>query len=146
MNLATIDIPAGYYEKTDFDRAFLSVNVNRKLTSDQCSQFAGDNASDSKAAPAKVKVGDVDYVMIERSDDDSTTRTYHTYQNGACYEFVLGLQTNDSDNGNQQIKPVSQKQVFARLEKILATVDIQPDQDGTAVAAAPATSNVPQKP
>jgi hypothetical protein len=172
------------------------VNVNRKLTSDQCSQFASGNearsanavqndmtktsqpqADSSKATgssaqssddpitrssdPKQVKIGDQDYLMLEQRSDNSTLRTYHTYQSGACYEFVLGLKTNDgsdqaasadangSDAKTAQIKPVSEKQVFSRLEKILATVSISPDadQNGSAVAAAPATSEVPpQKP
>ena len=144
VNLATIDIPAGYYDKTDFERAFMNVNVNRKLTSEQCSQFA--NAE--KLAPAKTKVGEQEFMMIERSGDNSITRAYHQYEGGACYEFVLGLETNndDSDDAGGQIKPVSPKQVFARLENILATVDIKADQDGPAVAAAPAATELPQKP
>jgi hypothetical protein len=212
VNLGVIEIPAGYYENTDFERAFLSANVNRKLTSDQCSHFASgitavsaskaDASGDDVAAKGagtsipqsgtsaipqsaakQVKVADQDYLMLEQRSDNSTVRTYHTYQSGVCYEFVLGLKTNDSDssevasadaNGESQagsnatakndrtgennvsgekdakpIKPVSQKQVFARLEKILATVDIAPDadQNGAAVAAAaPSTTEVPQKP
>jgi hypothetical protein len=175
INLGVIEIPAGYYEKTDFERAFLSANVNRKLTSDQCSQFAdmsdggqngsqvtteGNKTADSSTADAsstakpaiasqKVKVGDQEYLMVEQKSDNSTLRTYHSYQNGVCYEFVLGLKTNDNDGSDSdQIKPVSPKQVFARLEKILATADFAPDaENGAAVAAAPATGDVPpQKP
>lgn len=144
VNLATIDIPAGYYDKTDFERAFINVNVNRKLTQEQCGQFADAD----KLTPAKTQVGDQEYTMIERSADNSITRTYHSQQNGSCYEFVLGLETNnnDSDDSGGQIKPVSQKQVFARLEKIMETVTFEADPEASAVAAAPAATELPQKP
>jgi hypothetical protein len=168
-NLGTINIPAGYYENTDFERAFVEVNVNRKLTQDQCSQFAGnaegtdsddDNSDGNNLAdasvqpdvqPVKTEVGNQEYLMLERTTDNSTQRTYHAYQNGACYEFVLSLKTNDadaSDNG-QALKPVSRKQVFSRLEKVLASVEIAPDaeQNAPALASAPAAGDVPpQKP
>jgi len=146
VNLATIEIPAGYYEKTDFERAFLTVNVNRKLTAEQCSQFQAAEA----LTPVKTKIADADAMMIEQTGDNSVTRTYHTSQNGACYEFVLGFETKDGDGSDQgeaeQVKPVSQKQVFARLEKMLETVQIDEAQDGTAVASAPAGADVPPQP
>jgi hypothetical protein len=145
VNLATIDVPAGYYQNTDFARAYLSMNVNRKLTSEQCSQFAGSESGSDKLVPLTTKVGDQEYAMVEQKSDNSTLRAYHTYQGGACYGFILGLNTRDSDSGDannaQQIKPVSQKLVFARLENIMATVQFEPDQDGAAVAGAPVASS-----
>lgn len=148
VNLATIDIPAGYYDKTDFERAFMNVNVNRKLTPEQCGQFAGSSDNNAKLTPAKVKIGDQEYTMTVQKSDNSTLRTYHTYQGGACYEFVLGLETNnnDSSDAGEQIKPVSAKQVFARLEKIMETVTFEADPEASAVAAAPAATELPQKP
>jgi hypothetical protein len=155
VNLGTIDVPAGYYTGTDFERAFLSVNIHRKLTSEQCSQFAGSGADDDGGTesgtavarpalqPAKLEFGNQEYLMLERAAENSKLRNYHTYQSGACYEFVLGVQTNDSDAGDQQIKPVSMKQVFARLEKILATVDIASDPSAIVAESKPEKSEAP---
>ncbi|MBV8205176.1 MAG: hypothetical protein JO041_00145 [Acidobacteria bacterium] len=143
VNLGTIEVPAGYYTGTDFKRAFLSANVNGKLASDQCSQFSAGQNNESPV-PAKMQIGNREFLMQETKADDSIRRTYHTYQSGVCYEFVLGLDTADS-NSDQRIKPAPVKRVFARLENILATVDIA-DQDGTAEASAATGNPVPQKP
>lgn len=152
VNLGTIDVPAGYYSGTDFERAFMIVNVNRKLTSEQCSQFSSGEKSDKDSSssalqPTKVELGDREYLMLSQKSDNSARRTYHTYQSGSCYEFVLGLNTRDLES-DQPIKPAPVKAVFARLEKILATVGIAPDpeQDRMAVAGTPAPSAVPEKP
>jgi hypothetical protein len=53
------------------------------------------------------------------------TRYYHSFENGACYEYILGLGT--AGYGTRDgIKPVNRDVLFARLEKILATVKINP--------------------
>ncbi len=153
VNLGTIDVPAGYYTGTDFQRAFLSVNVSRKLTAEQCSEFAVSDAAGATAVePAKLKVGELEYLAIDQVAEKSKLRTYHTFQSGGCYEFVLGLVTRDDDDGNangdgQVIKPAPVKHVFARLEKVLATVDIAQEAAETAKAsAAPTSDQPPQKP
>jgi hypothetical protein len=53
------------------------------------------------------------------------TQYYHSYENGACYEYVLGLGTEGfaTEGG---IGHVNRDEVFAKLEKILATVKIAP--------------------
>jgi len=53
------------------------------------------------------------------------TRYYHSYENGACYEYVLGLGTEGfaTEGG---IEHINRDQVFAKLEKIMATVKITP--------------------
>ena len=50
---------------------------------------------------------------------------YHAFNSGACYEFALGIGT-DSDVNVEEITPVDREQVFGKLEKILATVKLQP--------------------
>ena len=50
---------------------------------------------------------------------------YHVFNNGACYEFALGIGT-DGDANVEEITPVDREQVFGKLEKILATVKLQP--------------------
>jgi len=55
----------------------------------------------------------------------SETQYYHSYENGACYEYVLGLGTEGfaTEGGVQH---VNRDEVFAKLGKILATVKINP--------------------
>ena len=88
-----------------------------------------------KAAAAQVKIGAVEFSEVENSTTAATRQTnakyYHAFSNGACYEFALGLGT-ETDGSAKGIKPVDRQEVFAKLEKILATVKLQP-------AAAPET-------
>ncbi len=50
---------------------------------------------------------------------------YHAFSNGACYEFALGIGT-EGDGNVEGITTVDRQAVFAKLEKILATVKLQP--------------------
>ncbi len=52
------------------------------------------------------------------------TRYYHAYENGACYEYVLGLAT--SGFGQEGVQAIDRDEVFGRLERIMATVKIRP--------------------
>jgi hypothetical protein len=53
------------------------------------------------------------------------TQYYHNYASGACYEYSLGLTTEGfpTEGG---IQHVDRDAVFAKLEKILATVKVNP--------------------
>ena len=57
------------------------------------------------------------------ADAQAEAQYYHSYENGACYEYVLGLGTEGSAT-EDGVEHVDRDQVFARLEKILATVKI----------------------
>jgi hypothetical protein len=50
---------------------------------------------------------------------------YHNFENGTCYEYVLGLGT-EGFGTEGGVEHVNRDEVFARLEKILATVKIAP--------------------
>ena len=52
-------------------------------------------------------------------------RLYHAFNSGACYYFALGIAT-DGDVNVEEITPVDREQVFGKLEKILATLKLQP--------------------
>jgi len=144
--VVTVAMPKGSYPGTDFSSAFFNVNVNRSLSEEECSHFAFVDArdADGKSVEAeKVKVGSME---LEKTSDFSASalkqaeaQYYHRYENGACYEFVLGLGTAGYDS-TDGIEPVDRDQVFARLEKILATVKIQPvaqEQVATKVTNSP---------
>jgi hypothetical protein len=64
------------------------------------------------------------------------TQYYHRYENGACYEFVLGLGT--AGYGTEDgVEAINHDEVFGKLEKILATVKIQPVEQEQIVAKTP---------
>lgn len=171
VSVAAIEMPRGMYPGTDLNAAFLTVNVNRNLTASEC-DFAVPQASGSEVkpvsddksisdgkpvSPEKVKIGSREFSQVEKFEGDpmkqSEAKYYHAFENGACYEFALGLGTGINGAENE-IKPVDRDAVFSKLEKILATVKIKgpvaptesPKQvvgDSSVPAAQPANMNSP---
>ncbi len=130
----------------DSTPAFFNVSVNPNLTSSQCTQFAFPKPSDAPVepvSPAKVTVGTIEFDEMEDAMKQADARYYHVFKNGACYEFSLGLGT-AADAAKEGVTPVSSKEVFSKLEKILSTVKIQDSavQVG-APAAVPAAAPAP---
>lgn len=130
--VATVAVPGGSYPGTDFESAFFNVNVNRNLSKQECERFSFVDTRNADGEPVdaeKVTIGSTDMEMT--SDFSATaikqaeTQYYHSYENGACYEYVLGLGTEGfaTEGG---IEHVNRYEVFAKLEKILATVKISP--------------------
>jgi hypothetical protein len=136
VTLADVKLPDNSYPGTDFKSAFLSVSVNPDMTSEDCTQFAfpDANAGPTQANtaptnPSKVKIGALEFNQVESSEAAAMTQTdaryYHVFSNGTCYEFALGIGT-ESDGNVEGTTPVDREQVFGKLEKILATVKLQP--------------------
>jgi hypothetical protein len=131
MAVATVALPRTQYPGTDFSAALFRVNVNRSVSADDCPHFAFVDSSDADGEPIdaqKVKVGATDMEMTSEFAGSAArqleTRYYHAYENGACYEYVLGLST--AGFGEAGVHAVDRDEVFARLEKILASVRIHP--------------------
>jgi hypothetical protein len=130
--VATVALPAASYPGTDFTSAFFNVNVNRRLSEQECSRFAFVDTRNADGEPLdaeKVRVGSKDMEMTSDSSTNAVkqgeAQYYHGYENGACYEFVLGLGTAGYGTAGG-VEPVDRAAVFARLEKILTSVKIQP--------------------
>jgi hypothetical protein len=130
--VATVALPAASYPGTDFTSAFFNVNVNRSLSEQECSHFAFVDTRNADGEPVdaeKVKVGSKDMEMTSDFSANAVKQAeaqyYHSYENGACYEFVLGLGTAGYGTADG-VEPVDRAEVFKKLEKILASVKIQP--------------------
>jgi len=152
--IAAVELPGNSYLGTDFYSAFLSASVNRNLTDEQCRQFAEPalaisesivttpEQSDAKPqspavtnegkSPTKVSIHGTDFWQVESTVEKTDTKYFHTFQNGSCYEFALGLQTAEPIDG---IDPVNRDEVFAKLEKILATVKIKSEATSEVAAS-----------
>ncbi len=135
LTVATVNLPGNLYPGTDFASGFFTVNVNRSISQEECPHFAFVDTSDADGEPIdaqKVKVGSPatskEMEMTSEFEGSATrqleTQYYHDYENGACYEYVLGLGTAGYGT-KQDVEPVNRDAVFARLEKILATVKVQ---------------------
>jgi len=130
--VATVSLPGGSYPGTDFASAFFNVNVNRSVSEQECAHFAFVDTRNADGEPVdaeKVKIGLTDMEMTSdftaSAMKQAETQYYHSYENGACYEYVLGLGT--AGYGSKDgIEPVNRDEVFAKLEKILTTVKINP--------------------
>jgi hypothetical protein len=121
--------------------SYFKVSVNKNLDAEQCSKFAttpwGEqdaavnpaeasvnppvDANDDSLKPVKTNVLGVEFSKTENVSDESEARYYHHFENGACYEFALGVA--DAPNTT---KPIDHLQVFDKLERIMTTVKIKP--------------------
>jgi hypothetical protein len=131
--VATVELPGNWYPGTDFASAFFNVNVNRSVSEQECSHFAFVDTRNADGEPVdaeKVKIGSADMLTTSSFSASAVkqleTQYYHRYENGACYEYVLGLGTEGfaTEGG---IEHVNRDEVFAKLEKILATVKVKTD-------------------
>jgi hypothetical protein len=148
VTVATVELPSGSYPGTDFASAFFNVNVHRSVTEQECGHFAFVDSHNVNGAPQdvdKVKVGSAE---METTSDftaspltQTETQYYHRYENGACYEYVLSVGT--AGYGTKDgVKPVNRDEVFAKLEKILTTVKINPvEQEQVAKQATAGTTD-----
>lgn len=143
--LVAVEMPEGSFPDTDFRSAYFDASVNDKVTADECSQFSIANTSEgdtNKIEPTRVKIGDAEFDVIEdftgQVMKQSDAKYYHTYQDGVCYEFALGLGTSGAGI-DDQITPVDRNAVFSKLERILASVKINGmSQEARAALAQPA--------
>jgi hypothetical protein len=149
----SLEMPKGMFPDTDLSTAFFRVSVNKSMTEAECRQFVVPEASDKNPAqPSKLTLGGLELQQVEDifgdEGEQGDTKYYHLFQNGACYEFALGLST-ESSGDDDGIQPVNREKVFRRLETILASVKIQPANPAPQVAAAPVTApstqDAPQK-
>jgi hypothetical protein len=134
--VSAVELPHRLYSGTDFSTAFFNVSVNPKLTAAQCEQFAFPDEGSTKTDPvasSKIKVGATEYSTMEGIGGKDTAQAdakyYHVFENGTCYEFVLGLETASdiaADGANPKIQPVNRDEVFRKLNWILSTVKIEP--------------------
>jgi hypothetical protein len=126
--VVTVALPGDWFPGTDFASAFFNVNVNRKVSEQDCANFAFVDTRNADGEPVdaeKVKIGSSDVEMTSNFSASAVkqveTQYYHNFENGTCYEYVLGLATEGG------IEHVNRDAVFAKLEKILATVKINPN-------------------
>lgn len=127
--VAAVELPRGSYAGSDVSSAFFNVSVNSKMTEAQCSQFSfpAPERREVEMAPAsKLIVGDIQFDVMEDhaggSMKDADIKYFHTFQNGSCYEFALGVGTASEEAKDNKLDP---QPVFLKLEKMLASVKIK---------------------
>src|SRR5262249_19193465 len=122
--IAALQLPETSYPDTDFASAFFNVSINEEMTAEQCGQFAFPDDSGPNGGPmepAKVSFAGNNLLEMDafagNDVKEADAQYYHTYQNGKCYEFALGLLTS-GENTTETSKPVDRHAVFGRLQRI----------------------------
>jgi hypothetical protein len=147
ITVAAVMLPVALYPDTDLHSAFVALNVNRNLTPSECEQFATREAKSLEPAkPSPVTLGAIQFSEVEDLDggnsEQADTKYYHVFRNDLCYEFALGVGT--VRDGDDEVKPqVDRTEVFRRLEKILASVEIKPAVRATPEARINSQKNEP---
>jgi hypothetical protein len=136
--------------------SYFKTSVNKGVTAEQCSKFASVpepaeastnaeasvntpvDADDDSIVPAKTNILGVEFAKTESFTDQSEARYYHHFENGACYEFALGV-----EDAPGTTKPVDHLQVFDKLERILTTVKIKSDPVPVVATSEPAAPTTP---
>ena len=154
--LAAVAVPESAYPHSDLATAFFDVSVNKMLTAEQCGQFsvpqatpaaAMEGAAPATRQPSKLMIGDMELesseTLASQGTREEASKYYHVFEKGGCYEFALKVATTGIENQGGA-KHVDREEVFKRLEKILATVQIKPAAEVT--ASVPATPTAPTAP
>ena len=132
--------------------SFFKASVIKGVSAEQCSKFATTpepeqteastnppvDADDDSIMPVKSNILGVEFAKAESVTDQSEARYYHHFENGACYEFALGVEDAPSTT-----KPVDHLQVFDKLERIMTTVKIKSEPAPVAAVSDPVAQPAP---
>ncbi|MGA2419021.1 MAG: hypothetical protein ABSG69_02980 [Candidatus Acidiferrum sp.] len=146
VTLATVIIPARVYAGTDFQMAALTARVNAVVSQAECGKFrraSSDTGDAVELVPSAETVGTIDFAEADAAAPDAGVadgdglatggatqeKFYHVYENEACYEFAMRVNTGDLASPRNSTR-VDRDEVFDRLEEILTSVTIVPVRGG----------------
>jgi hypothetical protein len=130
--------------------SYFKASVIKGVNAEQCGKFATTpeqsevstnppvDATDDSITPVKANVLGVEFAKAENVTEQSEARYYHHFENGACYEFALGVA-----DAPGTTKPVDHLQVFDKLERIMTTVKIKSEPTPVVAASEPVTEPAP---
>jgi hypothetical protein len=130
--------------------SYFKTSVNKGATAEQCSKFATTpepteattnppvDADDDSIVPVKSNILGVEFAKIESVTEQSEARYYHHFENGACYEFALGV-----EDAPGTTKPVDHLRVFDKLERIMTTVKIKSEPVPVVATSEPTAPSAP---
>jgi hypothetical protein len=133
--LATVEVPADLYPKTDLNAAFVTVSVNQYLTREECESIATDLPKSQQ--PLTIKIDGVDFRGASEGDAGLGHQFggtyYHSFLAGTCYELGEGIATSGYGSVDG-LQPVDAGRVVANLNKILLSLRIETIPDDFKVA------------
>ncbi len=124
FTLARVEIPKGFYPDTNFDRAYFMLSLNQDLGEDECYATLGEK---NKLQTANINGVGFRWIESESGGHGGAlnVRNYVAFANGNCYELEAGLKTQNEKGLAREVNP---DQVMSRLDSILNTVSIVPDE------------------
>jgi hypothetical protein len=159
VTMAVVELPGIAKSGNDFTPALFAISVNKDLTVDQCAQFPGDGNADKadsdyadepalSSSSSMQTIGGVEYLELDKQTEPGAVKYYHRYvpgttpEDNACYEFALSVKSDEQkqESGNtasaqtSSTSEVEHKAAFAKLEKILASVNIKSEKKNETVA------------
>ena len=127
--VATIAVPDDSFPNTTFAGGSVQFAVNRYLAEGGCLDFPITRTGDAKAASGKLNVQGVAFTWADSDEGDVSTefleRDYAGFANGTCYEFFVRIGVAPSGDSDQ-LRPANQKKILGQLEKIIASLQLEP--------------------
>jgi hypothetical protein len=130
--------------------SYFKASVIKGVSAEQCGKFATTpeqsevttnppvDATDDSIVPVKANILGVEFAKAENVTEQSEARYYHHFENGACYEFALGV-----EDAPGTTKPMDHLQVFDKLERIMTTVKIKSEPAPVVATSETSTDPVP---
>jgi hypothetical protein len=110
------------------------------------SSASADPSVQAAAQSSKLILGDMELRGMEAVTGEgirqSDAKYFHVFENSACYEFAMNV-TTAAPESQLALKHVDREKAFQQLEKLLATVKINPVATPEVAASAPASPVVP---
>jgi hypothetical protein len=133
--LARIDIPKGDYDGTNFESGYFTLSLDREIASESECEATFHVLQGGKIENDSVNGAAFHWIDVETKNGDQATklRRYVTYTNGACYEVEMGVNTSNQDGLSREVNPDT---VMLRLDRILRTLEIAPNQKTVTVETA----------
>jgi hypothetical protein len=146
--------------------SLFTISVNKHLSGEQCDQFGvkGEPQKETQKSsvvqdksvpePAlKRSLRGVEYSELDKQTEHAAVKYYHRFvpgslvsesgmSNSACYEFGLAVKTEPKqENENTSVQSKGDgKDVFSKLEKILASINIEANVDEEVIQTAKSES------
>jgi hypothetical protein len=140
ITLARIDIPKGFYDGTDFESGYFTLSLDPQIASESECEATFHVLEGGKIETDAVNGAGFHWIDVETAGGGQATklRRYVTYTNGTCYEVEMGVNTR---NQNGLAREVNADRVMLRLDAILRTLQIAPDQSTVTAEATNSTQD-----
>jgi hypothetical protein len=139
MTLARIDVPKGFYDGTDYESGYFALSLDQDLSQQEC-EASLIVPKDGKLGTDTINGAEFHWIETDSGGGGHAAklRQYVTFSNATCYEFEMGVKTSNEDGLAREVDP---DKVLRRLDGILRTVKILPEESPAAADAESSTED-----